>query len=181
VGSRGGAGQEERRRGSPRRSGDGGAAGSGRCGGVPVGGRLRRGGDVLGAVLRLAMEAGKVVAGTTSERDGKHGVGGDPSGGGRQRPFKGGRRDAHGGGDRGVGRRVEAERGRARGPGRGGGQSRAFPRYSGGTHAARTRMTDKRGRASTGPGGQRRGAGRAGQRDATPTRGPVLQCARFSF
>jgi hypothetical protein len=124
VGSRGGAGQEERRRGSPRRSGDGGAAGSGRCGGVPVGGRLRRGGDVLGAVLRLAMEAGKVVAGTTSERDGKHGVGGGgPSGGGRQRPFKGGQRDAHGGGDRGVGRCVEAERG---GPGAAGGRAGRF-------------------------------------------------------
>jgi hypothetical protein len=59
VGSRGGVRQEERRRGSPRRSGDGGAAGSGQRGGVPVGGRLRRGGGALRAVPRLAAEAGK--------------------------------------------------------------------------------------------------------------------------
>jgi hypothetical protein len=74
VGSRGGVGQEEQSRGSPRRSGDGGAAGSGRRGDVPVGGRLQRGGGVLGVDLRLAVKAGKVAAGVTSERDEKHGA-----------------------------------------------------------------------------------------------------------
>jgi hypothetical protein len=57
-------------------SGDGAAVGSGRRGGVLVGGRLRRGGGVLGAVLRLAVEAGKVVVAAASERDEKHDVGG---------------------------------------------------------------------------------------------------------
>jgi hypothetical protein len=71
----GGAGKEERRRGSPRRSCDGAAVGSGQRGGVLVGGRLRRGGGVLGAVLRLAVEAGKVVVAAASERDKKHDAG----------------------------------------------------------------------------------------------------------
>jgi hypothetical protein len=89
-----GTGQEERRRGSPRRSGDG---GKWPASGVPVGGRLRRGGGVLRAVPRLAAEAGKVAAGATSERDTKHGAGGKHStSDGRHRPFKGGRRDARG-------------------------------------------------------------------------------------
>jgi hypothetical protein len=41
------------------------------------GGRLRRGGGVLGAVLRLEAKAREVVVGTAPERDEKHGVGGD--------------------------------------------------------------------------------------------------------
>jgi hypothetical protein len=57
-------------------------AGSGRRGGVPMGERLRWGGGVLRAVLRLAAEAGKVGAGAALERDEKHGAGGDPAGSG---------------------------------------------------------------------------------------------------
>jgi hypothetical protein len=99
VGSQGGAGQEERRQGSPRRSGDGGAVGSGRRGGVLVGGRLWRGGGVLEAVLRLATEVRKVVADAASKRDEKHTVGGGGGGiqpAGRVRRGGSGRRATHG-------------------------------------------------------------------------------------
>jgi hypothetical protein len=42
-------------------------------------------------------------------------------------------------------------------------------------------VTNKRDRASVGPGGQRRGAGRVRQRDTAPTLGPIAQCAGFGF
>jgi hypothetical protein len=42
-------------------------AGSGQRGGVPVGGRLRQGGGVLGAVLWLEAEVRDVDVGATSE------------------------------------------------------------------------------------------------------------------
>jgi hypothetical protein len=84
MGFQGGVGQEERRRGSPRRSGNGGAAGSGRRGDVPVGGRLQRGGSALGGIPRLAAEAGKVAVGAALERVKKRGVGGG-GGSGRRR------------------------------------------------------------------------------------------------
>jgi hypothetical protein len=127
VGSRGGAGQEERRRGSPRKSGDGGAAGSGQHGDVPVGGWLRRGGGVLEVVLQLAVEAGKVAAGVVSERDEKHGAGGKNSAdGGWQRPFKGGWRHMRGGGSGHSGDSAVAWRRAAA----------VLPRYSGGRRDA---------------------------------------------
>jgi hypothetical protein len=106
---------------------------------------------------------------------------GNPAGGRRHHPFKGGRRDARVVGVRGVGRRVGRERG---GPGAGDSaaawrraaaarprhaRAATLPCYIGGTHAARTRVTDKRGQASARPSGQRRGGGereRAGRRGA---------------
>jgi hypothetical protein len=122
VGSRGGSGQEERRRGSPRRSGDGGAAGSGRRGGVPVGGRLWRGGGILGAVPRLAVEVGKwLQAWRRSGAKNAAQRGKNPADGGWQRPFKGGRRDARGGGSRVSGDAWGGAGARERGPECGGG------------------------------------------------------------
>jgi hypothetical protein len=43
----------------------------------------------------------------------------------------------------------------------------------GGTRVTRARAADRRDQATTGPGGQRRGEGRARQRDAALTRDPV--------
>jgi hypothetical protein len=112
----------------------------------------------------------EAVAGAASERDKKHGTrgGGNPAGGARQRPFKGGRRDARGGGVRGVGRHVGRSGGEREGARAlrqqcsgvaSGGSGPAAARAGGGTHTTRTRVTDQRARASVGPGGQRRGAG----------------------
>jgi hypothetical protein len=138
MGSRGGAGQEERRQGSPRRSCDGGAVGSGRRGGVPMGGWLWWGGGVLGMVLQLAAKAGKVVTGVASEQDEKYGAGGIRSAVGGSALLKGaGETRAEGG----LGCRVTrgVERGRERGG----------PSAEGGLGH----------RASAGPGGQRRDKG----------------------
>jgi hypothetical protein len=86
-----------------------------------MGGWLWWGGGVLGMVLQLAAKAGKVVAGVASEQDEKYGAGGDPIGGGWQRPFKGGRRDARGGGSRVSGDAWGGAGARERGPECGGG------------------------------------------------------------
>jgi hypothetical protein len=74
--SRGGCtGQEERRRGSPRRSGDGGVAGSGRHSGIPLEGGSDGVAVSSGAVLRLEAEAREGTTGAASERRRKHGAG----------------------------------------------------------------------------------------------------------
>jgi hypothetical protein len=41
-------------------------------------------------------------------------------------------------------------------------------------------VADRRDRATAGSGGQRRGAGRARQRDVALTRAPVAQCTLFN-
>jgi hypothetical protein len=68
------AGQREWRRGSPRRLGIGGVAGSGRHGGVPVEGGSGRVAASSRAVLQLEAEAREGTASATSERRRKHGV-----------------------------------------------------------------------------------------------------------
>jgi hypothetical protein len=84
-------GQGEWRRGSPRRSGVGGVAGSGRRSGVPVEGGSDGVAAFLEEVLRLEAMASEGTAGVASERDEKHGVGENfLAGGGWQHPFKGG-------------------------------------------------------------------------------------------
>jgi hypothetical protein len=88
----GGAGQEEWRRGSPRQSGDGGAAGSGRCGGVQrrrgcSGGRRRawRGpaAPVWKGKERFSSNSGMAKLGGALTGEGKD------SGGARQNPTRG--------------------------------------------------------------------------------------------
>jgi hypothetical protein len=130
-------------------------AGSGRRGGVLVGGHLRWGGDVLGAVLWLEAEAREVVVGAASEGD-KNTAWGEKNPSRRQAatPFyRGGRWDARGGGSEEPGD-TWGEVGEREG---GGGSGAAWD-----SAVAR-----------------RRGAGR--QRDAALTRDPVVQCARFGF
>jgi hypothetical protein len=74
------AGQEERRRGSPRRSGSGGVAGSGRRGDVPVEGDSGGVAASSGVVLRLEAKAREGTASAASERDEKHDAGENFSG-----------------------------------------------------------------------------------------------------
>jgi hypothetical protein len=94
--SRGGCtGQKERRRGSPRRSGGGGVAGSGRRDDIPVEGISGGVATSSGAVLRLEAEARKGIACVASgqRRKGSRGKssdvwrgsrrGGAPTGGGQ--------------------------------------------------------------------------------------------------
>jgi hypothetical protein len=66
-------GQRERRRGSPRRSGDDGVAGSGRRGGVLMEGGSGGVAASSGAVLWLEVEAREGTVGAASERRRKHG------------------------------------------------------------------------------------------------------------
>jgi hypothetical protein len=139
-----------------------------------VGGRLRRGGSVLGAVLWLAAEAGEVATGVASERDEKPSAGeGGDSGGGSILKGSGGEGAPEGWAPRGGGAGAHLMGGpgvvgtaqwrgiRRQRHGRGAcGRWRCRATAPGGeTHAARTCMTDKRGQASARPGGQRRGAG----------------------
>jgi hypothetical protein len=81
--------------------------GSGWRGGVSVEGGSGGVAASSGAVLWLEAEVREGVAGAASGRDEKHGAGGKNStGGGWQRPFKGGQRGTCEGGVRCVGRRV---------------------------------------------------------------------------
>jgi hypothetical protein len=64
--------------------------------------------------------------------------------------------------------------GKREGPGSGGKWLRRLASAPGRrTRVTRARAADRRDQATTGPGGQRRGEGRARQRDAALTRDPV--------
>jgi hypothetical protein len=92
------AGQRERRRGSPRRSGGGGVAGTGRRGDVLVEGGSGGVATSSGAVLQLEAEATEGTAGAVSEQRRKHGTGEKNPVDGGSTLLKGGRCGCSGGG-----------------------------------------------------------------------------------
>jgi hypothetical protein len=157
-------------------------AGSGWRGGVSVEGGS--GGVVAssGAVLLLDAEARERIVGATSERRRKHSAGEkNPTGGGRSLLRGGGRESGDAWGiarerEGGLGVAENGSGGWHRPPDGGHGRRRCHSTAAG----SGTRATDKRDRATAGPGGKRRGVGQARPCDAALTLGSVAQCARVN-